>query len=94
MGFFAFLYGGVLAGNGDKGASIYDVRTEVGWGVPSKADIVSNLRKGVCVNLRTGEGGQKIRKFADIIYGSPLRQRETERKEETWACERFQVLFG
>ena len=59
MGFFAFLYGGVLAGNGDKGASIYDVRTEVGWGVPSKADIVSNLRKGVCVNLRTGEGGSK-----------------------------------
>ena len=59
MGFFAFLYGGVLAGNGDKGASIHDVRTEVGWGVPSKADIVSNLRKGGCVNLQTMGGGVK-----------------------------------
>ena len=33
-------------------------------GVPSKADMVSNLSKGGCVNLRTGGGkGQKIRKF-------------------------------
>ena len=32
-----------------------------GEGVPSKADIVSNLSKGGCVNLRTRRrGGQKI----------------------------------
>ena len=42
-----------------EGASIYDVRTEGGRGVPSKADIVSNLSKGGCVNLRT----KKIRNF-------------------------------
>ena len=48
----------------DKRASIYDVRTEGGRGVPSKADIVSNLSKGGCMNLRTkGGGGQQIRKI-------------------------------
>ena len=42
-------------------------------GVPSKADIVSNLSKGGCVNLRTrGEGVKKSENFADVIYGSPL----------------------
>ena len=54
-----------------KGASIYDVRIEGGRVVPSKADIVSNLSKGGCVNLRTG-GVKKCENFADVIYGSPL----------------------
>ena len=41
-----------------------------GEGVP---DIVSNLSKGGCVNLQTGQGGfKKSKKFADVIYGSPL----------------------
>ena len=59
--------------NGRKGASIYDVCTE-GEGVPSKADIVSNLSKGGCVNLRTRGGGvvQKSENFADVICVSPL----------------------
>ena len=44
-----------------------------GEGVPSKADIVSNLSKGGCVNLRTrGGGGPKIPNFADVICVSPL----------------------
>ena len=44
-------------------------------GVPSKADIVSNLSKGGCVNLRTrGEGVKKSENFADVIYGSPQRK--------------------
>ena len=45
-----------------------------GEGVPSKADIVSNLSKGGCVNLRTrGRRGSKNPKiFADVINGSPL----------------------
>ena len=43
-------------------ASIYDVRTERGEGVLSKADIVSNLSEGGCMNLRTRRGGgQTIR---------------------------------
>ena len=42
-----------------------------GRGVPSKADIVSNLRKGGCVNLRT-RGVKKCEIFADVINGSPL----------------------
>ena len=43
-----------------------------GEGVPSKADIVSNLSKGGCVKLRTrGEGVKKSENFADVIYGSP-----------------------
>ena len=51
------------------GASIYDVRTEGG---PSKEDIVSNLSKGGCVNLRTrGEGVKKSKFVADVINGSP-----------------------
>ena len=55
-----------------KGASIYDVRTE-GGEVPSKADIVSKLSKGGCMNLRTrGEVVKKSEHFADVIYGSPL----------------------
>ena len=42
-------------------------------GVPSKADIVSNLSKGGCMNLRTrGEGVKKSEIFVDVIYGSPL----------------------
>ena len=53
--------------------TVSDVRTEGGRGVPSKADIVSNLSKGGCVNLRTrGEGVKKSDIFADFIYGSPL----------------------
>ena len=36
--------------------------------VPSKADIVSNLSKGVCVNLRTRVG---VKKSEDVVYGSP-----------------------
>ena len=43
-----------------------------GEGVPSKADIVSNLSKGGCVNLQTRrEGVKKSENFADVIYGSP-----------------------
>ena len=54
------------------GASIYDVCTEEGGGVPSKADIVRNLSKGGCVNLRTrGEGGQKIRKICGCHIWTP-----------------------
>ena len=34
-----------------------------GGGVPSKADIVSNLSKGGCMNLPTGGRGKKIRNF-------------------------------
>ena len=46
------------------GAFIYDVHTEGGGGLPSKADIVSNRSKGGCVNLWTrGRGGKKIRNF-------------------------------
>ena len=46
------------------GTSIYDVRTEGGGGVPSKADLVSNISKGGCMNLRTGGGkGSKNPKF-------------------------------
>ena len=38
--------------------------------VPSKADIVSNLSKGGCVNLQTrGEGVKKSEIFADVING-------------------------
>ena len=44
-----------------------------GEGVPSKADIVSNLSKGGCMNLRTrGEGVKKSEIFVDIINGIPL----------------------
>ena len=42
-----------------------------GGGVPSKADIVSNLSKGGCVILRTG-GVKKSENFEDVIYGCPL----------------------
>ena len=45
-----------------------------GEGVPSKADIVSNLSKGGCVNLRTrGEEFKKSEIFAAVINESPLR---------------------
>ena len=55
------------------GPYLYDVRTEGGRGVPSKADIVIKLSKGGCVNLRTrGEGVQKSENFADVICVSPL----------------------
>ena len=45
-----------------------------GEGGPSKADIVSNLSKGGCVNLGTRGGGgvKKSEIFADVINGSPL----------------------
>ena len=44
-----------------------------GEGVPSKADIVSNLSKRGYVNLRTMGGGvRKTEIVADVIYGSPL----------------------
>ena len=63
-----------------KGASIYDVRTEGGEGVPSKADIVSNLSKGGCMNLRTrGEGIKKSEIFADVLNGSPPGHSEVAR---------------
>ena len=53
-----------------KGASIYDVRTR--GGVPSKADIVSDLSKGGCVNLQTRRGGvKKPENFEDVINGRP-----------------------
>ena len=42
-------------------------------GVPSKADIVSNLSKGGCLNLQTG-GVKKSEIFADVLNGSPLMQ--------------------
>ena len=43
-----------------------------GEGVPSKADIVSNLSEGGCGNLRTrGEG---VENFADILNGSVRRE--------------------
>ena len=52
-----------------------------GEGVPSKADIESNLSKGGCVNLRTRGGGFKISEIvADIINGSPLMKTETPAK--------------
>ena len=47
----------------ERGCPTYDVHTEGGRGVPSKADIVSNLRKGGCVNLRTRGRGSKNPKF-------------------------------
>ena len=54
------------------GASIYDVRTEGGGGVPSKADLVSNLSKGGCMNLQTmGGGGKKIRNFCGCHTWKP-----------------------
>ena len=44
-----------------------------GEGVPSKADIVSNLSKKGCMNLRTRGGGvKKSEIFADFLNGSPL----------------------
>ena len=47
------------------GASIYDVCTEGGGGVPSKAEIVSNLSKGGCMNLQArGERDKK----SEIIW--------------------------
>ena len=47
----------------------------LGRGVPSKADIVSNLSEGGCMNLRTkGEGVKKSEHLADVIYGSPPRR--------------------
>ena len=47
--------------------------------VPSKADIISNLSKGGCGNLRTrGEGVKKAEIFADVINGSPPRTATTE----------------
>ena len=52
---------------------LYNVRTEGGGGVPSKADIVIKLSKGGCVNLRTrGEGVKKSENFADVICVSSL----------------------
>ena len=51
-----------------KGASIYDVRTEGGRGVPSKAYIVSNLSKGGCMNLRKGGRGSKNPKILRTSY--------------------------
>ena len=56
-----------------KGPYLYDVRTEGGGEVPSKADIVIKLSKGGCVNLRKrGGGGKKSENFADVICVSPL----------------------
>ena len=56
-----------------RGASVYDVRTKGGTGVPSKADIVSNLSKEGCGNLRTrGEGVKNSENFADVLNESPL----------------------
>ena len=56
-----------------KGAYMNDVRTEGGGGragLPPKADIVSNLSKGGCMNLRTrGEGSKNSENVADVIYG-------------------------
>ena len=41
-------------------------------GVPSKADIVSDLSKGGCVNLQTRRGGvKKTENFEDVINGRP-----------------------
>ena len=58
-----------------KGASIYDVRTEGGGGVSPKADIVLELSKGGCVNLRTRGGGcSKNPKFwRTSLMEAPLR---------------------
>ena len=44
-----------------------------GEGVPLKADIVSNLSRGGCVNLRTG-GGQKIKKKCGRHIRKPPKQ--------------------
>ena len=74
------------------GASIYDVRTK-GEGIPSKADIVRNLSKGGCVNLRTrGGGGQKYENFAGVIYGIPL-SRITDVRDLSPATLFFQYCF-
>ena len=56
------------------GASIYDVRTEGGRGVPSKADIVCNLSKGGWVNLRTrGEGSKNMQILRTSYMEAPSR---------------------
>ena len=69
-------------------ASIYDVRTEGGRRVTSKADIVSNRDKGGCVNLRTrGKWVKKSEKFADIMYGSP----QTAKSLKIRGCVRLQI---
>ena len=62
-----------------EGLPLYDVRTEGGRGVPSKADILSNISKGGGVNLRTREGVKKSGNFADVMYGSPQRRRVTKK---------------
>ena len=54
------------------GASIYDVRTEGGKGVPSKADMVRNLSKGGCVNLQTrGEGSKDMNMLRTSYIDAP-----------------------
>ena len=63
----------------ERGLPLYDVRTEGGRGVPSKADILSNISKGGGVNLRTREGVKKSGNFADVMYGSPQRRRVTKK---------------
>ena len=42
-----------------------------GGGVPSKADIVSNLSKGVCVNLQTG-GSTNLKFLRTSLMEAPL----------------------
>ena len=58
-----------------------------GRGVPSKADIISNLSKGGCVNLRT-EGCQKSENFADIIIWKPpkVQKKILSGRQVTEAC--------
>ena len=43
-----------------------------GEGIPSKADMVSNLSKGGCVNLRTRGGVNKSENFADVLMEAPF----------------------
>ena len=44
----------------------------MGEGVLSKADIVSNLSKGGCMNLQTrGEGVKKSEIFVDVLMEAP-----------------------
>ena len=71
-----------------------------GEGVPSKADVVSNLSKGGCVNLRTrGEGVKKSEMLADVLTGSPrtqcnvsFQERMTKEGEGTWSDLRCHLL--
>ena len=60
-------------------------RTSALRGVPSKADVVSNLSKGGCVNLRTRgerEGYKNPKFFRTSQMEAPRVERDLQREEE------------